>query len=104
MKYLIRIRRAEDLTILECIECTRQRFGKRDHDNIVSALTYWAASGCEFNHLVADVFVLNEGFTFASWAGCRVLRYETETIVNGSVIDMKLRVNGEYIRTINIAC
>ena len=107
MMYLVRVLNevTKDYPVL--LEFERERFTKRDFDNIVLTLFYLAAEGIENRQLVADVFRAETRADVWTKAakhdiGTAFTVY-CNTFVDGSTIDAYVRVNGNFYRKMNIA-
>jgi hypothetical protein len=75
------------------IEMVRPYFTKREFNYIVSELFFHAAQTYENANLCAEVMV----------NGQPEFEVTCKTITDGSVIDSVIRINGQYVRTMNVA-
>lgn len=105
MKYSVRFYNDVTKEIFCVFEMERERFTKRDWDNIVLTLFQTACEGIENRSLFADVYCCKaDDLKHIPVNTLGVLTVACETTVDGSTIDAHIFANSQHVRNMNIAC
>lgn len=105
MKYSVRFYNDVTKEIFCVFEMERERFTKRDWDNIILTLFQTACEGIENRSLFADVYYCKaDDLKNIPVNTLGVLTVACETTVDGSTIDAHIFANSQHVRNMNIAC